>query len=60
MRAYTAIVHQDGDRWIGWINEVRGVNCQEATKDKLMESLRIALKEAIELDKRDTVQTDNL
>ena len=46
MNNYTAIVKQDG-RWIGWIAEVPGVNCQEHSKEKLMESLRETLSEAL-------------
>ena len=30
MSEYTAIVKQDGDWWIGWIEEVPTVNCQES------------------------------
>lgn len=30
-QSYTAVVKQDGACWIGWIGEVPGVNCQEAT-----------------------------
>jgi len=33
MSEYTAIVKQDGDWWIGWIEEVPGVNCQESSRD---------------------------
>jgi len=50
---YTAIVKQDGDWWIGWIEEVPGVNCQEATRDELLESLRITLGEALEFNRED-------
>ena len=45
---YTAVVKQDGDWWIGWIEEVPGVNCQEATRSELLESLKITLDEALE------------
>ena len=45
---YTAVIKQDGDWWIGWIEEVPGVNCQEASRDELLESLRITLQEALE------------
>ena len=45
---YTAIVKQSGDWWIGWIKEIPGVNCQERTHEKLIESLKITLKEALE------------
>jgi hypothetical protein len=42
-REYTAIVKQDGEWWIGWIEEVLGANCQERTRDELIESLRVTL-----------------
>lgn len=48
---YTAAVKQEGDWWIGWIEEVPGVNCQEATREDLLESLRITLAEAIEFNR---------
>ena len=45
---YTAIMKSDGDWWIGWIEEVPGVNCQERTREELFASLRVTLKEALE------------
>ncbi len=48
---YTAITKQDADWWIGWIEEVPGVNCQERTREGLLASLQSALKEAIECDR---------
>ena len=45
---YTAIMKKDGDWWIGWIEEVSGVNCQERTREGLVKSLRITLKEALD------------
>ena len=50
VNTYTAITKQDGDWWIGWIEEVPGVNCQEKTRKELLESLRITLREALELN----------
>lgn len=50
-QVHTAIVKQDGDWWIGWIEEIPGVNCQEATRAELLESLRTTLLEAIEMDR---------
>ncbi len=47
---YTAIVKQDAGWWIGWIEEVPGVNCQEATRDELLETLRVTLREALEMN----------
>lgn len=44
---YTAIIKQDGGWWIGWIKEIPGVNCQERTRDELLESLRVTLGEAL-------------
>ena len=48
---YTAVVKQDASWWIGRVEEVPGVNCQEATRDELLESLRITLAEAIEFNR---------
>jgi predicted RNase H-like HicB family nuclease len=52
---YTAVIKQDGDWWIGWIEEVPGVNCQEATRDELLETLKITLREALEFNRRDAI-----
>ena len=46
---YTAVIRQDGDWWIGWIEEVPGVNCQGITREELITNLKEALAEAIEL-----------
>ena len=52
---YTAIVKQEGEWWIGWIGEIPGVNCQEHTREDLMESLRATLKEALEFNRQDAL-----
>ena len=52
---YTAVIKKDGDWWIGWIEEIPGVNCQEKTKDELLKSLKITLKEAIEFNKKEAL-----
>jgi hypothetical protein len=49
---YTAVVKESGDWWIGWIEEVPGVNCQEASKRELLKSLQATLKEAMKLNRR--------
>jgi len=36
--------------WVGWIDDVPGINCQESSRDELLNSLREALVEARELD----------
>jgi hypothetical protein len=50
---YTAVIKQDGAWWIGWIEEVPGVNCQERTRDELLGSLRLALHEALQMNRQD-------
>ena len=50
-QSYTAVVKQDGQWWIGWIEEVPGVNCQERSKDGLLDSLRTTLAEALEMNR---------
>jgi predicted RNase H-like HicB family nuclease len=52
---YTAVIKQEGDWWIGWIEEVAGVNCQERTRQELVESLRITLQEAIDFNRQDAI-----
>ncbi len=52
---YTAILKQSGDWWIGWIEEIPGVNCQERTREELIESLRLMLKEALEFNRQDAI-----
>lgn len=52
-QSYTAVVKQDGEWWIGWIEEVPGINCQERTRDELLESLRVTLGEALEMNRAD-------
>ena len=54
-KAYTAVIKRDGGWWIGWIEEVPGVNCQEASREALLESLRVTLKEAIEMNRADAI-----
>jgi len=44
---YTAIIKHDAGWWIGWIEEVPGVNAQEKTKEALLVSLQAVLKEAL-------------
>ena len=50
-QTYTAVVKQDAGSWIGWIEEVPGVNCQEDSREKLLDSLRVTLSEAIEFNR---------
>jgi len=54
--SYTAVTKHEGDWWIGWVEEVPGVNCQERTHDELMETLRMTLREALEFNRHDALQ----
>ena len=53
---YTAITKQRGEWWIGWIEEIPGVNCQEKTHEALRESLKDALKEILEENRKEALQ----
>ncbi len=53
---YTAITKRDGEWWIGWIEEIPGVNCQERTREELLETLKVTLKEAIEFNRQDAIE----
>jgi len=52
---YTAVTKQEGNWWIGWIEELPGVNCQERTHEELMQSLGITLREALEHNRQDAI-----
>ncbi len=48
---YTALVQQHGESWIGWVEEVPGVNSQGQTREELLDNLRDALEEALEMNR---------
>lgn len=50
---YTAVVQQHGEWWIGWVEEVPGVNSQGQTREELLENLRDALEEALDMNRAD-------
>ena len=50
-QTFTAVVKQEGPWCIGWVEEVPGINCQEATREELLDSLRVTLAEALELNR---------
>lgn len=52
---YTAIVKCRGEWWIGWIEEIPGVNCQERTHEELRQSLVETLLEALEFNRNDAL-----
>ena len=52
---YTAAVEEDGGVWIGWIEEIPGVNCQESTREGLLRTLEATLREALEFNRGDAI-----
>lgn len=53
---YTAVIKQTGDWWIGWVEEVPGVNCQGQSRGELLENLRSALREALEMNREEALR----
>jgi len=53
--SYTAVLKQDGKFWIGWIKEIPGVNCQEYSREELINTLRVTLNEALEFNGQDAL-----
>ena len=54
-RAFNAVIKQDEGWWIGWVQEIPGVNSQGKTRAELMKNLRSALKEALEFNREDAL-----
>ena len=50
---YSAVIQQHEDWWIGWIEEVAGVNSQGRTREELLDNLQDALEEALEMNRAD-------
>ncbi len=52
---YTVVVKQQDDWWVGWVEEVPGVNCQEKSYDELMKTLKATLQEALEFNRQEAL-----
>ena len=52
---YTAVIRKTREWWIGWIEEIPGVNCQERSKDELIKTLKVTLKEALEFNRMEAL-----
>ena len=48
---YTAIIQKRDPWWVGWVEEIAGVNSQGATREELIENLQSALQEALEMNR---------
>ena len=53
---FNAVIKQDGKWWIGWIEEIQGVNCQESSREELLECLKITLKEALDFNCKEALR----
>ena len=53
---YRAITKKVGDWWIGWVEEVPRVNCQERAEKELLESLRASLREALQFNRDEAIK----
>jgi predicted RNase H-like HicB family nuclease len=49
--SYSAVIRRDSKWWIGWIEEIPGVNSQGKSRAELLGNLKSALKEALELNR---------
>jgi predicted RNase H-like HicB family nuclease len=54
-QTYTALIQQREDWWIGWVEEIPGVNCQERTREELLDTLQITLIEALEFNRQQAI-----
>jgi predicted RNase H-like HicB family nuclease len=52
---FKAVIKQDNGWWIGWVQEISGVNSQGKTRAELLKNLRSALKEALEFNRQDAL-----
>ena len=54
-QSYKAVIRQHDGWWIGWVEEIPGVNSQGKTRDELLKNLRSALREAIDLNREEAL-----
>lgn len=51
MNGYTAVIQRDGKWWIGWLEEIPSVNGQGETREELLDDLRSALRDVLEMNR---------
>ncbi|MCW5556310.1 MAG: type II toxin-antitoxin system HicB family antitoxin [Verrucomicrobiae bacterium] len=56
---FTAVIQQDEGWWIGWVQEIPGVNSQGKTRAELVKNLHSALQEALEFNRADALAAAN-
>ena len=55
-QTYTAMIQQSDGWWIGWVQEIRGINCQERTKEELLDSLKSVVEDMLEVNRKVAIQ----
>jgi predicted RNase H-like HicB family nuclease len=55
MATFTAVILQRQRFWVGWIEEIPGVNSQGETREELLDNLRSAVLEALKMNRADAV-----
>lgn len=55
MHGYTAVVQQRGRWWIGWVEEIPGVDSRGESREELLSNLQSALEEALEMNRADAI-----
>jgi predicted RNase H-like HicB family nuclease len=58
---FNAVIKKDSGWWIGWVEDVPGVNSQGKTRAELLRNLRSALSEALKFNReeaRNAAQND--
>ena len=53
LQTYNAVIRKDEGWWMGWVEEIPGVNSQRKTRAELLKNLRSALREAIEMNREE-------
>ncbi len=48
---YTAVFQQDGEWWVGWVEELPGANTQGKTLEEARENLKEAVQMTIEANR---------
>jgi predicted RNase H-like HicB family nuclease len=51
MERFTAVFEQDGDWWVGYVEELPGANTQGRTLDEARENLQDAIRLVIEANR---------
>ena len=55
-REFNAVIKKCEGWWIGWVQEVPGVNSQGKTRKELIENLQSALSEMMEMNREEALR----